>query len=365
MKIGILTFHRCINYGSYWQARCLVEAIQTIGYQAVILDHVSRRVNVAEWKCALQPTLPTPVPAADHALYREKMQRFFTRFNTLPLSPSFPLEEPEQMEYYDLIIVGSDEVWNLSHPWYGECPLFYGDGLRAPYIISYAASFGNYNSEHGLDHKWANKLQNFNKISVRDINSQQIIKNALGITPSIVLDPCLQFSIKTEQKYYNHLPEHYIAVYGHNFSDYFINHIQQFAKAKQLPLISIGYRNDWADMQWLTADPIDFTNFIAQSESVTTNFFHGCVFSLIYKKPFVCETSPYRSIKVQDLMQQLGGEKHLVDVTTSAGEYHNRLSKPLDPDIFQQIERLQEKSNTYLNHALTLKSDHSHETTII
>ena len=24
--IGVLTFHRCINYGSYWQARCLVRA---------------------------------------------------------------------------------------------------------------------------------------------------------------------------------------------------------------------------------------------------------------------------------------------------------------------------------------------------
>ena len=24
-RIGVLTFHRCINYGSYWQARCLVE----------------------------------------------------------------------------------------------------------------------------------------------------------------------------------------------------------------------------------------------------------------------------------------------------------------------------------------------------
>ena len=38
MRVGVLTFHRCINYGSYWQARCLVEAIAARGHDAVLLD---------------------------------------------------------------------------------------------------------------------------------------------------------------------------------------------------------------------------------------------------------------------------------------------------------------------------------------
>src|SRR5690606_27642994 len=40
-KIGILTFHRCINYGSYWQARCLIEGLRRMGADAVLLDHDS------------------------------------------------------------------------------------------------------------------------------------------------------------------------------------------------------------------------------------------------------------------------------------------------------------------------------------
>jgi len=71
LKIGILTFHRCINYGSYWQARCLAEGLMERGHKVVILDHDSGRVNMAEWKCAMQPVLPTPVPPSDRALYRE------------------------------------------------------------------------------------------------------------------------------------------------------------------------------------------------------------------------------------------------------------------------------------------------------
>jgi hypothetical protein len=159
LKIGVLTFHRCINYGSYWQARCLAEGLQARGHDVVLLDHHSRRVNLAEWKCAYQPVLPTAVPQGDQPLYREKIEHFFHAFTTLPLSTPFPLHAPEQMEQYDAVVVGSDEVWNLSHPWYGGCPLFYGDDVRAERLISYAASFGNYEASWGLDETWAGKLQ--------------------------------------------------------------------------------------------------------------------------------------------------------------------------------------------------------------
>ena len=355
LKIGVLTFHRCINYGSYWQARCLAEGLQAHGHNAVILDHESRRVNLAEWKCAYRPTLPTHVPETDYILYREKIEKFFRIFETLPLSPSFPLEQPEVMENYDAVVVGSDEVWNLFHPWYGKCPLFYGDGLKADRLIAYAASFGNYPASWGLEQQWAEKLQNLDAIAVRDSNSQTIIHQALGIEAPIVLDPCLQFPIHPDERDVTHLPQKYIAVYGHNFSDFYINAIKEFAAQKKLPLISIGYRNGWADEQWLTADPHDFAHFMANATAVATNFFHGCVFALRNKKPFVCETTPYRSIKVNNLMEKVGGTGHLVMETTPASVYNNRLNEPLHPQIIQTIERLRQHSNAYLDNALQVK----------
>jgi hypothetical protein len=57
-KIGVLTFHKCINYGSYWQARCLVEGLRREGFDAELIDHQSERVARAEARCALQPVLP-------------------------------------------------------------------------------------------------------------------------------------------------------------------------------------------------------------------------------------------------------------------------------------------------------------------
>lgn len=354
-KIGVLTFHRCINYGSYWQARSLAEGLQLRGHNATILDHYSRKVNIAEWRCAFQPVLPTVVPASDQPLYREKIKRFFQAFDTLPLSSSFALDQPEEMENYDVVIIGSDEVWNLYHPWYGKCPLFYGDGVKAQRLISYAASFGNYPAAWELAPEWSNRLYNFDAIAVRDENSKLLVSRALEEEPELVLDPCLQFDPAVPEQECAHLPERYAAVYGHNFSPSFIREVRRWARKARLPLISIGYRNDWADEQWITAGPLEFAQFIKNAEAVATNFFHGCVFALKYEKPFVCETSDYRSFKVQGLMKKLGAEGHLVTEETSSRIYESLLREPLNDPILQTIQRLRQHSQAYLDRELNTK----------
>jgi hypothetical protein len=361
LKIGVLTFHRCINYGSYWQARCLVEGLRARGHNAAILDHDSRRINIAEWKCAFRPILPAMVPKSDYPLYREKILRFFRAFDSLPLSPRFQIANPAEMENYDIVVVGSDEVWNLLHPWYGKCSLFYGDGVLAQRLISYAASFGNYDASWGLEQTWVEKLRNFAMISVRDENSQTIVKNAFGVEPEIVLDPCLQFSIEPEERICDNLRKSYVAVYGHNFSESFTRKVRRWAHNRKLSLISIGYRNDWADEQWITADPHDFAHFMARPKFIATNFFHGCIFALRNTKPFVCETSPYRSNKLRDLMAQIGGEKYLLTEDTPSAVYDKHLREPLDPKILQRIDRLRQISNAYLNRALVLYNVNPHE----
>lgn len=350
-KVGVLTFHRCINYGSYWQARCLVEGLRARGHEAVILDHESQRVKAAEWECGFQPVLPTPVPKPDFLLYGLKMLKFFRAFETLPLSHRFPLERPDAMQGCDTVVVGSDEVWNLSHPWYGGCPLFWGRGVRAQRLVSYAASFGNYDASGGLDPFWAGQLRSFASISVRDENSRQIIRGALGTEPELVLDPCLQFPVRPRSGY--RAPRRpYVAVYGHNFSPFFQDQVRRWAETRGCPLISIGYRNDWADRQWISAGPHEFAHFIRRAAAVATNFFHGCVFALRNARPFVCETSPYRSLKVRNLMSALNGEQHLVAEETPDDRYDAVLGGPVEPAVLRRIEELRVKSDAYLDRAV-------------
>jgi hypothetical protein len=352
LKIGILTFHRCINYGSYWQSRCLAGELIQRGHQVAILDHQSKRVNLAEWKCALQPVLPTPVPVTDHPLYRQKIRKFFKAFESLPLSPAFPLEDPSLMEEYEMVIVGSDEVWNLSHPWYGYYPAFYGDGIRTRRLISYAASFGNYDVTWKPDAYWINKLHQFERISVRDENSRIIIQNILGIDPPMVLDPCLLFPPEITTTRFPFTPKKYIAVYGHNFTGSFLSNIRRWADENNRILISIGYRNEWADIQWLPADPFEFAFFMNQSQAVVTNFFHGCVFALLNSRPFICETSSYRSHKIEDLLRKVEGETHLV-TGQRLPDISHLLNEPPEERIFQNIAQLRQFSRRFLDQALT------------
>lgn len=351
-KIGVLTLHRCINYGSYWQTRMLVEGLRARGHDAVVLDHDSWPIKKAEWACGLRPRLPASGSADEAARYAVKIARFTLARSAVPRSRRFPLDRPAEMGRYDVVIVGSDEVWNLAHPMYAGCPLFFGEGVPANRLVSYAASFGSYPAAYGLSSEWASRLQRFAAISVRDDNSRRLLRDALGREVPIALDPCLlPFPLPAGRRWRG--PDGpFVAVYGHSFSPSFVVRVRRWAAAHPIPLVSVGYRNDWADRQWLTASPDDFANCMARADAVATNFFHGCVFSLRERKPFMCEPSPYRSNKIHGLLGLLGAESHLVADGARSAEVDALMTEPPRDQVMQRLEGLREASERYLTRAL-------------
>ena len=349
--VGVLTFHRCINYGSYWQARCLVEGLRERGHDAVLLDHQSRSVNLAEWRCALRP-IPDAPPHAYRDAYASKTRKFFAAFDDLPLSRPFPLHAPEQSDEFGMVLVGSDEVWNLRHPWYGGEELFYGEGLPTRRIASYAASFGNQSSDWELDGHWSQRLGRFDAISVRDGNSQDIVAAATGERPPLVLDPVLQFAHLVPKARQPTSQDRYALVYGHSFPEWLVQAVTQWAREHGVKLVSVGYDNPWADEQRIDAGPLEFAAMVAGAAAVVTNFFHGCIFALVNGKPFVTAPSDYRFNKVRDLTAALGAERHLVSEDTGAEDYDRLLGRPLDPGIGSRIASLRRASEDYLDGVL-------------
>lgn len=350
-KIGILTFHRCFNYGSYWQARCLVEGLRAAGHDAELLDHDCRRARLAEERCLFQPTLPERTPPGDLPLYKAKGRKFIEALRRLPRSARFSLDRPEELRRYDIVVVGSDEVWNFRHPWYGSHPVFFGDGLKASRLVSYAASFGNHDATDGIDPSWGAKLRQFAAISVRDANSSRLVRDAIGTEPDLVLDPCLQFARFLETPPAS-LEAPYALVYGHGFPDWLSAAVQRWSRLSDVRLVSVGYRNGWTDEQQIGAGPIDFARLMAGARAVITNFFHGCVFALLHRTPFISAPSDYRFNKVRDLAAAVGAERRLVDRDTSPARLRELLELPVQKAVVDRIEELRQRSAVFFHAAL-------------
>jgi hypothetical protein len=347
-RIGVLTFHKCINYGSYWQARCLVEGLRALGHDAELLDHDSQCVRRAEAKCALQPKLPKRTPGNELPRYRAKARKFIDEIARLPLSKRFSLHEPEAAGEYDAIVIGSDEVWNFRHPWYGSKPIFFGDGLKAERLVSYAASFGNHSAWDGMAADWAEKLHRFSAISVRDENSWHLVRGGTGQESELVLDPCLAFpDARTADVTAS---SNVAVVYGYSFPSWFAERVRAWADQTGTRLLSIGYSNEWADEQRISAGPAEFAEAMAGARAVITNFFHGCVFAVLNGKPWATVPSDYRSIKIPDLAAVIGAEHRLVDESTSDAELANLLGTP--EGAFGRLEQHRERSEAYLDAAL-------------
>ena len=347
MRVGVLTFHRCINYGSYWQARCLVEAIAARGHDAVLLDHHSREVTSREWRYAFQPLTPERSSRADVAQYGRKLRKFLDAFRALPLSAPFDLDAPEGMPAVDLAVIGSDEVLNLSHPWYGGKPVFWGEGIAAPRVVTYAASFGNYAADF-VEPQWADRLRDLDAISVRDDNSFGLVEGATGAGPAMVLDPVLLNPPRVQAA----KESPYVLVYGHHIPDWFAARVQDAARARGLRTLSVGYRNDWADEQRLDAGPQEFAALVAGAEAVATTYFHGCCFALVNGKPLACAPSDYRWTKVRDLTALLGAERHLTFEDRDPADVGALLAEPVSEAVQARIADLRAQSAAWLDAAL-------------
>lgn len=350
MKVGVLTLHRCINYGSYWQARCLLDGLAARGHDARLLDHRTPRIDRAEYRCALNPLLPLPSPAADRPAYARKLRRFAEAVDALPRTAAFSLDSPAVIEEFDAVVIGSDEMWNFHHPWYAACRLFFGEGIRVRRLVAHACTFGSYPAARGLPPQWARRLQRFDSISVRDHNAQDLLAQATGRTFPLVLDPCLQFAPARPDA--PAADPSLALLYGHGFSPWFQRTAREWADRRGIRLVSIGYRNAWADEQSLDAGPGEFAAFVARAGFLLTNFFHGCVFALRHGKPFACEDSPYRSIKVRSLLRHLGCEDRLALESAGAEALAEVLDTPLPPSLGQRLAECRKVSDTSLADAL-------------
>lgn len=306
-RIGILTFHKAINYGSVLQAWALQKTLRMNEYDSEIIDYEPKELkhlyetrlkDAKGFKRKLKRLLSLKRKVS---LQREKFWCF--RKEDLRLSKdmyTYNSDFGDIADKYDVIITGSDQVWNTNIE---DCdPVFF---LPFPFKgkkIAYACSVNEGQVNERFPEEWLDKwLRQYNFISVREQSGVEKVSSFLDYNMKIynTIDPTLLL----DKEMYSSLigdrikKEHYIFLYNMWTKMEGIQVARKISKKLGLPVYSITnqmdmirivkYSSNGVKVDLQHTGPKDFLNYIYYSDFVITDSFHGTAFSIIFNKDFL------------------------------------------------------------------------------
>lgn len=269
----------------------------------------------------------------------------------------------------DIFIVGSDQVWNPD--WTSDV-YFLNFVPKSNLKIAYAASLGKSKISSNFLGKVGKYLDDFAYISVRENEAKIKLEDYLKRKIDVVLDPTLLVNEKewSDLSVSPSVGHSYIFVYllGNN-----PNHkklIKDYSKRKKLEIIYIphvhfGYQMSdcgFADKELYNVGPKEFLGLIQNATEVVTDSFHGCVFSIIFKKQFCAfkrhrdDLSVNMNSRLYTLFDSLKLNDRLVRDDLSIEDVHKIMSSPIDyENVEKLLNELRQQSLDYLTKAVLEK----------
>ncbi|MBR3926026.1 MAG: polysaccharide pyruvyl transferase family protein [Akkermansia sp.] len=251
-------------------------------------------------------------------------RRFKRRFMKL-LHVGFQRKQLQQISDEHAFIVGSDQVWRAS---YGRCiesaPFFFlnfASPQQRRQSIAYAASFGSDEWEGTPEETEECKrlVQEFKAVSVREHSGVRLCRDVFGVDAVQMPDPTLLL----EQEDYNNLitqskthtlKSPFIATYLLDKSGEKQALTEALSKATGLYTQHLMYQPGAEKlMDRLPMSVPQWLRYIRDAECVLTDSFHGCVFCIIYNKPFICLGNENRgTARFDSLLGTFGLQERLI-----------------------------------------------------
>lgn len=330
MKIGILTFHRAINYGAFLQAFALKTYLTRLGHQVEIVDYWPEghadvyRLISKSWK---KRSLVGKIKFFISLILRynrtkkriECMQLLVEKYFGLTSTPSYPTAESLKNLSYDYVIYGSDQIWWKSTiPNYtGFDPVYWGEYLPDSINkVAYAPSMGiidltAYDKEQIK--KW---LCNFSSLSVRETGLYEAIHGLTDKEMPIVIDPVFLLSKEQWESFCHSVDrEKYILYYNlipSQEADELVKKLQKKCGYDIVEITGAVNPKKIGKRYVQTADAIEFISLIRNAEFVVTSSFHGTAFSIIFEKQFLAVGFGKKVGRVESLLKQLGITQRLI-----------------------------------------------------
>jgi hypothetical protein len=211
---------------------------------------------------------------------------------------------------YDYYISGSDQLWNhalLDFDWSFFLE-FCNSGIR----LSYAASFGSKAEEWSeSDFKRAKSdLGKYDFLSVREKASAEVVKKIIGVVPEIHADPTLLID---EEKWKElagsrMIDGDYIFMYDLKGLKRTYDVAKKLSKRYNMPVV-ITRENSKKHLLYnfdkrYDAGPVEFLNYLSHAKIVVSSSFHGTVFSILFKKPFV-SIDGAKDFRIKNLLNKM------------------------------------------------------------
>ena len=314
MKVGILTFHRAVNYGAVLQAYALQYKIESLGHNAEIIDYRCKKVEDDVSPLFGFRNNEKFVAALKKFIFRTKKNSSFDHFFRKYIHLSERVESGEELAAlngkYDCFFAGSDQIWNCGCSG-NDTTYFLDFVVDGKKKNAYAASFGTDKLFPEDKFDYSTLLSDFNKISVREKSAISIIKEESGRNSEVTLDPTLLLTKEEWKKVVSSRPikEKYIFVYT-------IREQKDIAEYTRRLAEKTGYKviNAKSSVEFFgKCSPSDFLSWIYYSEYFITNSFHGTVFSLIFEKQFAIELDNGKNVnnRSKELLELVGVDRTL------------------------------------------------------
>lgn len=292
MKVGIVTFQRADNYGAMLQCYALYKTIVDLNCDVEVIDY--RNPVIERGYVGIPRLRKNFIKWTIEILYRslhKRKHRLFEEFRKkISFSRSFSRNDIKNEGLnYDVIIVGSDQVWNPLITKYLD-DIYLLDFPGNYHRCAYAVSLGDIDNKLLKKKEFIDKVKRFHKLSVREQSSVGLISQMSGMEVKWCLDPTLL----RNREQWNELgdeadidiSEHYILLCQIN-NNFELSKITKYISSKvKLPII--GCTQGWPksrNIQWTReAGPMEFIKLIRNADIVVTSSFHASAFSAIYEK---------------------------------------------------------------------------------
>ena len=358
MKIGLITYHRALNYGAVLQAYALQQVITGMlgkNDECSILDYKCKKIEdmsvaIHKDKRFLKNVLKSPFRVGP----LKKKAKAYREFNGkyLKTCPAQRQELTELSRKFDRLITGSDQLWN-----YRVCGdddtyfLDFADDPKKKY--SYAVSLGMEKCFNENEGRILKNLSDFACVSLREpIGADKI--RAVNPRLRTDVDPTLLLDAKSWESTFdlrNSLGK-YILVYCVAPPKNIMSVARELSKKKDLPVYilteKVADKLKYRDCRCVFGkDPVEFLSFIKNAEYVLTTSFHATVFSLKFHKKLYAEVDNLsgHNDRVHNLIDLTGARQCIEDdFLLNDGELSTEQWKAVD----KKTKQLSEKSIDYL-----------------